>query len=70
MLNTPGFMAGMQKAIPHRRLGSPRDIANGCVYLASDEAEYVNGALLPIDGGLSAALGIPDTSSLSAIAEG
>jgi meso-butanediol dehydrogenase / (S,S)-butanediol dehydrogenase / diacetyl reductase len=51
-------------------LGSPRDIANGCVYLASDDAEYVNGALLPIDGGLSAALGIPDTSSLSAIAEG
>jgi meso-butanediol dehydrogenase / (S,S)-butanediol dehydrogenase / diacetyl reductase len=70
MLNTPAFIAGIQKAIPHQRLGSPRDIANGCVYLASDDAEYVNGALLPIDGGLSAALGIPDTSSLSAIAEG
>jgi NAD(P)-dependent dehydrogenase (short-subunit alcohol dehydrogenase family) len=68
MVNTPAFIAGIRKAIPHHRLGSPRDIANGCVYLASDEGEYVNGVLLPIDGGLSAQLGIPDTSALSAIA--
>ncbi|MHB8467687.1 MAG: SDR family oxidoreductase [Acidimicrobiales bacterium] len=43
------------------------DIANGVVFLASDEAEYVNGVLLPIDGGMTCKLGIPDTSSLSAI---
>jgi meso-butanediol dehydrogenase / (S,S)-butanediol dehydrogenase / diacetyl reductase len=70
MVNTPAFIEGIRKAIPHHRLGSPRDIANGCVYLASDEGEYVNGVLLPIDGGLSAQLGIPDTSALSAIGEG
>jgi len=51
-------------------LGSPRDIANGCVFLPSDEAEYINGVLLPIDGGLSCKLGIPDESALSAISEG
>jgi len=70
MVNTPEFIAGIRRAIPHHRLGSPRDIANGCVYLASDDGEYVNGVLLPIDGGLSAQLGIPDTSALSAIGEG
>ena len=70
MLNTPAFIAGIRKAIPHHRLGSPRDIANGCVYLASDDGEYVNGVLLPIDGGLSAQLGIPDTSAMSAVGEG
>ena len=70
MVNNPVFIEAVKRAIPSPRLGSPRDIANGCVYLASDEAEYVNGALLPIDGGLTCRLGIPDTSSLSAIGEG
>lgn len=60
----------MRTAIPSPRLGHPRDIANGVVFLASDEAEYINGVLLPIDGGLTCKLGIPDTSALSAIAEG
>lgn len=34
--------------------GAPEDIAWGCVYLASDEARFVNGVELPIDGGLVA----------------
>jgi len=58
-----------RKVIPSPRLGSPLDIANGVVYLASDEAEYVNGMLLPIDGGMTCKLAIPDTSALSAIGE-
>jgi meso-butanediol dehydrogenase / (S,S)-butanediol dehydrogenase / diacetyl reductase len=70
MVENEAFISAVKRAIPSPRLGSPRDIANGCVYLASDEAEYVNGVLLPIDGGLSCKLGIPDTSALSAIAEG
>ena len=36
----------------------------------SDEAEYVNGVLLPINGELTCQLGILDTSALSAIADG
>lgn len=70
MVNTPEFIDAVRRAIPSPRLGRPLDIANGCVYLASDEGEYVNGALLPIDGGLTCKLGIPDTSSLSAIGDG
>jgi len=41
-------------ATPMQRGGSIRDIAYGCVYLASDEASYVTGSDLVIDGGLLA----------------
>jgi meso-butanediol dehydrogenase / (S,S)-butanediol dehydrogenase / diacetyl reductase len=69
MVANEAFIASVKRCIPSPRLGHPRDIANGCVYLASDEAEYVNGVLLPIDGGFTCKLAIPDTSALSAIGE-
>jgi NAD(P)-dependent dehydrogenase (short-subunit alcohol dehydrogenase family) len=34
-------------------MGTPWDVAYASLFLASDEAKYVNGALLPVDGGLS-----------------
>jgi len=42
----------MKEKTPLRRLGEPRDIANAYLYLASDEANFVNGAVLCVDGGL------------------
>lgn len=39
---------------PLKRMGTPEDIAFGAVYLASDEAGYVTGAQLVIDGGIAA----------------
>ena len=38
---------------PMRRWGEPEEIAHGCVFLASDEASFITGVDLPIDGGLS-----------------
>lgn len=39
--------------IPLRRWGAPREMANAVAFLASDEASYITGIVLPIDGGIS-----------------
>jgi NAD(P)-dependent dehydrogenase (short-subunit alcohol dehydrogenase family) len=38
-------------AAPHGKVGQPEDIAHAVTYLASDDAAYVYGAILPVDGG-------------------
>ena len=40
----------MIRQIPLRRLGKPEDIANAFVFLASDEASYITGVVLSVDG--------------------
>ena len=45
-------LAGMIEHTPVRRMGEPRDVALAYLYLASDEASFVNGAVLSVDGGL------------------
>lgn len=42
----------MKERTPLGRLGQPSDVANAFLFLASDEASYVNGAILSVDGGL------------------
>lgn len=46
------ILAGMRQHTPLRRLGKPRDIANGYFFLASDEASFITGETLRIDGGI------------------
>ena len=41
-----------RKAIPLRRGGTPEDIANACVFLASDMSAYITGQTLNVDGGM------------------
>ncbi|WP_121062496.1 SDR family NAD(P)-dependent oxidoreductase [Chachezhania antarctica] len=44
-------------SVPMGRLGQPHDIASACVYLASDEAEWVSGITIPVNGGSRIAIG-------------
>ena len=43
-------------AIPLRRLGEPREVADVVCFLASDRAAYVTGTVIPVDGGLTRSL--------------
>jgi 3-oxoacyl-[acyl-carrier protein] reductase len=46
------ILAGMRSHTPLGRLGETRDIANAYLFLASDEASFVSGAVLRVDGGI------------------
>ena len=41
----------MERSVPLGRLGTPRDIAEACAFLASEAAGYITGTTLIIDGG-------------------
>ncbi len=45
-------LAGMREKTPLGRLGQPEDIANAYLFLASEEASFINGTVLSVDGGL------------------
>jgi 2-hydroxycyclohexanecarboxyl-CoA dehydrogenase len=47
------ILGAMGKIIPLRRLGKPEDVAYAVVFLASDEAEYITGQVLSVNGGLT-----------------
>ena len=49
----PDRIASRNRQIPMRRMGDAWDVAHAALYLASDEAKYVTGAELVVDGGLS-----------------
>jgi 3-oxoacyl-[acyl-carrier protein] reductase len=48
---SPAFIASMVASIPLGRLATPRDVANAFLFLASDEAAYVTGTTIVVDGG-------------------
>jgi 3-oxoacyl-[acyl-carrier protein] reductase len=43
---------GWRDGIPLKRGGQPEDVANACVFLASDLSSYITGQVLNVDGGL------------------
>jgi glucose 1-dehydrogenase len=51
--NTPEAYAELMTLVPYKRIGEPDDIARAAVWLASDAADYVTGATLFVDGGMT-----------------
>src|SRR5262249_26023659 len=47
-------LARMKQAVPLGRVGTPMEVAQAGLFLASDEASYITGVALPVDGGYSA----------------
>lgn len=55
LLSTPDSPFNLEKArIPLGRIGEPEDIARAALFLASDDASYITGVNLPVDGGTAA----------------
>ena len=42
----------MKEKSPLKKLGTPEDVANACLFLASDESDFIHGAVISVDGGL------------------
>ena len=67
---TPGLDASTMKnksmqdamagAIPMQRIGTPEEIARAICFLASDDASFITGVILPVDGGKTPQMHIPD----------
>jgi NAD(P)-dependent dehydrogenase (short-subunit alcohol dehydrogenase family) len=55
-LKNPGIAKALLESTPLRRFGAPEEIARAALFLASEEASYVTGAELAVDGGMSAGL--------------
>ena len=54
VLDTPDFQAYMKNTVPMQRYGVEGELNAGAIFLASKEASYVTGVILPIDGGYTA----------------
>jgi NAD(P)-dependent dehydrogenase (short-subunit alcohol dehydrogenase family) len=50
--NTPEALEKLRQAIPLGRLGEPEDVAGCVAFLASDDAAYITGEIIAINGGL------------------
>jgi glucose 1-dehydrogenase len=52
-LTTPESYQALLQLVPYQRLGEGEDVGRAAVWLASDEADYVTGVTLYVDGGMT-----------------
>lgn len=64
LLRHPKVAPAYGRAIPMGRVGRAEEVAAAATFLASDDASYITGAMLVVDGGLGAATGQPDFYTL------
>jgi meso-butanediol dehydrogenase/(S,S)-butanediol dehydrogenase/diacetyl reductase len=60
ILGNEGAMKMMMNRLPLQRIGEPEDIAAACAFLASEDASFITGVNLAVDGGVSASNGQPN----------
>lgn len=53
-LDDPGARSTLENSLPISRIGEPEDVANAVLFMASDEASWITGTVLEVDGGKSA----------------
>ena len=51
--NNPKSKKNLEKLIPLQRVGKPHDISNVCMFLLSDQASYITGTEIIVDGGIT-----------------
>jgi glucose 1-dehydrogenase len=51
--STPEAYAALMRLVPYKRIGEPEDVARAVAWLASDDSDYVTGATLYVDGGMT-----------------
>ncbi|GJM06432.1 MAG: oxidoreductase [marine bacterium B5-7] len=59
LLEQADFLEEKKQYIPLKKIGSPKDIANAALFLASEESSYITGTDLIVDGGFSACYPMP-----------
>ena len=64
----PGLQEAWDRTVPLGRFAEPEEIAAVAAFLASDDASYIVGAIISVDGGLSAHTGQPDLTRLGGTA--
>ena len=56
MARQPDVFDRLSQWYPVGRVGQPADVAAAAVFLGSDDADFISGAVLPVDGGLTAGM--------------
>jgi meso-butanediol dehydrogenase/(S,S)-butanediol dehydrogenase/diacetyl reductase len=58
-LDDPSFWAALRDRLALERAADPEDVARAALFLASPDAAYITGVVLPVDGGTTASVGTP-----------